>query len=269
MGLLRGKPKATVEVTPTTVVAGGTVRARASFGRADGRTRGARIELLYRNTRREDSTDADGDASTSTVTSSVKVDVHHVSMDDGDVDVELVVPADAPGTAEKTVAWQVHAVVDRRMALDTKAKADIVVLSPPGPLASWASAPAEVTVPWSMVVEPSTRVVRPGDRITGRLSITPSERVKCRAVRVQLRRLRVDPDGNRTVEVEPKVDLAGATTFTAGETVSYPFEIAVPEDAAPSFRAQHNHQHWYLEGVLDQRLSKDPRVICEIVVHTA
>ncbi|MGE4428543.1 MAG: hypothetical protein AB7G37_18980 [Solirubrobacteraceae bacterium] len=269
MPLFKRKPDVTVEVSTATVVAGEVLRARASFGEPDGKTRAARIELVYRNTYREDHHDNEHGTQTRTVTSTVRVDVQDVPLGDApDAEVELLVPPDAPGTAENVIAWEVRAVIDRKMARDAVAKAEITVLTPATQHPSWASAPAETTVPWPISVEVPSRVARAGDPIMGHLRFTPSEELKVRAVRVQLRSLRLDPDRNKTANDGTRVELLGASTFPAGQTQQLPFEIHVPADAAPTFRAEHNHHHWYLEGILDQRLSKDPRVISEIVVHT-
>ncbi|MCK9249097.1 MAG: hypothetical protein M0P31_08980 [Solirubrobacteraceae bacterium] len=285
MALFSRRPDVSLDVSPGTVVAGEAVRARVTFGAPDAKTRGGRVELLYHNTYREEERDDDvvrrttiGDRThtqvgsrsrTVTTTSPVVVVSQQVPVEEGTIEVDLPVPPDAPGTtSSKAIAWEVRAIVDRKLGIDAVAKAEVTVLTPPTQHASWASSPVESTVAWALSIEPASRVVRAGDEITGHLRLTPAEALEVRAIRVQLRRVRFDPDRNTTSDDGIRVELAGRTTLVAGQTTQLPFSITVPGDADPTFRAEHNHHHWYLEGVLDQRLAKDPRVTSEIVVHT-
>ena len=50
---------------------------------------------------------------------------------------------------------------------------------------------------------------------------------------------------------------------------TFDFAIEVPAGSPPSFRAFHNEQHWYVEGVIDVKRASDPVVRAEVVVHTA
>lgn len=272
MGLFGGKTALEVELAAATVVAGDVVRVRASFGAPDRKTQGGRVELVYRNTYKHDTSDGEHGSSTSTTTSDVVVATGHVALTDTGlatpVEVALTIPSDAPGTSAKAVAWEVRAIADRRHGRDARAMAPLTVLTPAGQQAAWAQAPLEVSVSWPMRIEPSTRMVRAGERITGHFSFTPGETIKADAVRVQLRRLRRDPDGNSDSDDGTRVQLLAKSEFQAGVPQSLPFEIAVPQDAPPSFVARHNRQHWYLEGVIDVPRAKDPRVTAEIVVHT-
>lgn len=273
MGLFGGKPEVEVQVDTDVVVAGATIRARATFGAPDRKTQGARIELLYRNTYKHDTRDSDGDRTTTTTTSDVVVATQQVQVPDSGlavpVEADFVVPEDAPGTAVKSIGWQVRAVVDRRRSRDANATAPFTVLVPAAQHEPWSRTPPDVGVAWPMTIEPSSRTVRPGETITGHLSFTPADTVKADAVRVQLRRLRRDPDNNTDTDDGTRVQLLGKTELAAGQPQTLSFEITVPADAPPSFDAQHNDQRWYLDGVIDVPRAKDPRVSAEIVVHTA
>jgi hypothetical protein len=271
--LFGSRTEVEVSVEPAEVVAGEPVRVSASFGELDRKAQGARLELGYRNTYREDDTDADGDRTTRTRTSDVLVAVEQVPVGDGaspgQLDAQLTVPADAPGTAAKSVEWFVRALVDRRHARDATAEQPLTVLAPADALGPWAQSAPKVDGRCTFALDVSTRTVRPGDAITGTLTLTPHEEIAARAVRVQLERRREDPDRNVDSDDTTRVELRGEGVLAPGEQVTLPFEIVVPEDAAPSFRAEHNRQRWYLQGVVDVKRASDPSIQLEIVVHTA
>jgi len=273
MPLFAGKPEVTLQTDAESILAGGTIRARATFGAPDRKTQGGRIELVYRNTYKHDTTDSDGDRTTSTTHSDVVVGVHQIQIPESGlteaVEASFVVPPDAPGTAGESIEWEVRAIVDRKLGRDARAEAPLTVLVPAEQLAAWAGAAPQPSVSWPLTIAPSARVVRAGDRITGTLTFTPAETIKADGVRVQLRRHRSDPDNNSDSNDKTRVELLGKTELRAGESQTLSFSIDVPAGAPPSFVAHFNHQHWFLEGVIDVSLSKDPRVSAEIVVHTA
>lgn len=273
MGLFDKKTEVDVRVDDDEVVAGGVVVAHADFGEPDKKAQGARIELGYRNRYQEDDQNSDGDTITSTTSSDVIRASQQISLDGAlgtaPVRAELTVPADAPGSAADTVDWFVRAVVDRKLARDANASLPLTVRVPADPLASWADSPPETDGACRFELDPSTRVVRPGDRITGTLRVVAEKPISARCVRVQLHRKRFDPDHNRTVDDKTRVELCGETDLRPGEELVLPFDIGVPPGAAPSFRAKHNHLHWYLEGVVDVPRHSDPTISLEVLVHNA
>lgn len=271
MGLFGSKTEIEVRLAAGEAVAGEPVRASVRMGELDKKAQGARVELGYRNTYMKDSTDADGDRSTRKSRTDVVVATKDLAAADGqgETDVELVVPADAPPSAPEVIDWFVRAVVDRRRGRDASAQEPLTVRAPAQPLAAWAQAPPAVDGPCSFELDASTRTVRPGERITGTLSVTPHEDIAARAVRMHLVRRREDPDANVDTDDKTSVELCGATELRRDETHALPFEITVPADAPPSFRAEHNRQRWFLRGVVDVKRAKDPSVSLEIVVHTA
>jgi len=262
-----------IEVDRTEVVAGEDVRVWAEMGELDKKTQGARIELGYRNTYKEDDTDSDGDRTTRTRTDDVVVATEQVQVGAGSspgrVEAVFTVPPDAPGSAHKSVAWFVRAVVDRKLARDANAESPLTVLAPLAPLASWAETPPEPASKCVMEITASSRTVKPGDTITGRLTLSPNDEIKVRAVRVQLRRQRNDPDRNTDEDDSTRVPLSGELELVPGASQTFDFSIGVPVDAPPSFRAKYNLQHWFLEGVLDVKRWSDPTTRLEVVVHTA
>jgi hypothetical protein len=185
-------------------------------------------------------------------------------------------PWEAPPTAHEPegfgdiVKWEVRGILDRRMAVDPDAAQVVNVYSRPEYYASWTqSPPVAKSAECPMDLELSTRSIRPGEGISGELTITPRESFTGRAVRVQLERRRVDaPDNMHRTETIEGPELAGKTDFEAGQTLRFPFEIALPVGVPPSFYAQMNTMHWFIEGVVDRRLRSDYVVEAEIVVYT-
>lgn len=272
MPLFGSKTDVTIDVDRDQVVAGEELRVSAQLGELDKKAQGGRIELGYRNTYLEDDTDSDGDRTTRRRTSDVVVATEHLRMGAGEtpghIDATFSVPADAPGSAEGSIAWFVRAVVDRKRARDANAERALTVLVPATPLEAWAQLPAKQSSKCAMELTASTRVAKPGDTISGTLTLSPHQALSARAVRVQLKRERNDPDNNKDGH-DFKLELCGETELTAGETRTLDYAIDVPVGAPPSFRAQYNHQHWYLEGVVDIPRSGDADVRLELVVHTA
>jgi hypothetical protein len=277
MGLLGNRTEVTVEPERAEVVAGEPLRVRVSVGEPDGRVQGGRVELLYRNTYREEDVDRDSDGDARRVVRTRTADVVVAAEPlfaggvpaEGAVDVELAVPPDAPGSASGSVAWAVRAVVDRRRSRDANDERPLTVLVGPGALEPWAeravSAPPQVP----MRIDAGPRVLRPGDTVEGTLTVRPTAPVSARSLRVQLTRRRRDsPDltDEETPAVQP---LLGEVELVPGEERTFPFALAVPPDAAPSFAAAHNTQHWYVEGVVDRPMRGDHVARLEVVVHTA
>ena len=271
MRLFGSKTDVDVRIDVDEVVAGGTVVAEAEFGEPDKRAQGARIELYYKNFYEETHADEDG-SSTSRTRSDVIVASEKIALEGGlvgPVRVDLAVPPDAPGSAPDVIEWFVRATVDRRKARDASAQRPLKVLVPAAPLASWAESPPTTEGACLFDIDASSRIVRPGDRITGTLKVTAQKAISARSIRVQLFEKRFDPDANRTIDDSTRVELCGDTELQPGEEISLPFDIGVPAQADPSFRTEKNHFHWYLQGVVDLKRSSDPTVSLEIVVHTA
>jgi hypothetical protein len=270
--MFSAKTEVAVELDRSEVVAGESVRVRASFGEPDKKTQGARVELFYRNRYEHDTRDSDGDVITTTDISYVIVTTQKLAVGggpDGWADVELLVPPDVPGSAGESVEWAVRAIVDRKLARDATAETPITVLTSAANLASWAELPAGVSTKCPMVVSPDRRMVRRGDRISGTLVLHPDSAISARAIRVQLHRERYDPDQNTSGDDAVRVELSGPRELEPGSELSLPFDIEVPLDAEPSFEAENNTQHWFLQGVVDVARAGDPFSSIEVVVGTA
>lgn len=273
MPLFGKKSDVELDLERDRVVAGETVRVRARVPEPDKKVQGGHVELLYRNRFRYEGTDSDGDRTTYTTRKDVVVATEPLfadgALEGGDVDVELAVPPDGPPSDAEAVEWRVRVVLDRKMARDAKEHLDLTVVGGPDAYAEWAARPpsADDDVPMELTVEP--RTVRPGDTVRGELRITGASPISGRSVRVQLRRRRVDQDGLKDDDVYDKRDVDGQLELGVGETRSWPFELTLPADARPSFRAHWNHQHWFVEGVVDRKLRGDHVVRAELNVFTA
>jgi hypothetical protein len=120
-----------------------------------------------------------------------------------------------------------------------------------------------------MLDQLSTRVLRPGEQITGVLTINPRESAKGRAVRVQLQRRRTDtPDNMQSNETAMQVELARDVKLEAGQPLQFPFQIPLPEGVPPTFAAAKSYMRWYLEAVVDRKMRSDFTAEAEVVVYS-
>ena len=287
MGVLGSDMTVQMTVDRTDFHPGDSVTARVLVGgQPDQRVQGGRVEIacVNRYLKKERDRDSDGTSSTRTVTREEDAVVAWQPLagaPDGPVafgehTVTLTFPPDAPPTAHEPegfgdmVRWEVRAILDRRMAFDPDATQVVTVYSRPEQYAWWGQTPPVAKsseVP--MGIELSARQLRPGEQISGVLTITPSESVKGRSVRVQLERRRNDtPDDIERTETLPGVELAGDTKLEAGQTVTFPFDVWLPAGLPPTFAAHKSNMHWFVEGIVDRKMRGDFVVEAEVVVYT-
>jgi sporulation-control protein spo0M len=266
---------------------GDSVTARVVVGGgADDRVQGGRVELAYENRylKEERHYNSDGPDTTRTVTRSETVVAASQPLPgaaDGPVargehTVTLTFPLESPPSAHEPegfgdlVKWEVRAILDRKMAFDPDASQQVTMRSRPEQFAAWSqSAPVAKSADCPMGLDVSTRLLRPGEGISGELTITPRESFTGRAVRVQLERRRTDtPDNLHRTETLDGAELAGKTDFQAGQTLRFPFELALPVGVPPCFVTGNSNLHWFVEGIVDRRLKSDHVVEAEIVVYT-
>jgi len=271
MGLFGDKTEISVALDRADVMAGELVVARVRVGQPDKKAQSARVELLYRNTHKYDTTDSDGDRVTRTQT--VDVVVAGVPMmgggppQAGENTFPLTVPPGAPGTAAKSIEWFVRAVVDRRMGADSTETAPLMVRVPAQQLATWAQEPPRHPSECSFVFD-GPRFVRPGERLSGTLSLRAAAPISARALKVCLRRVRYDPDRNTDEATAVESVLLESPELAAGQILALPIALDLPADAPPSFHAAKNSQCWYLDAVFDRKLKSDIVGRTQVVVHT-
>jgi sporulation-control protein spo0M len=256
-------------------------------GTPDERVQGARVELAVKNRYREKERDYDSDGHdrTRTVTreqTDVVVWQPLPGAPDGPVafgehTFTLQLPPDAPPTVIEpsgfgdVVTWEVRAILDRRMAMDPDATIKFHVASFPNQYAHWAGSPPIAKsheVPMGLD-QLSTRIMRPGEQVTGVLTVNPQESAKGRTVRVQFERRRTDtPDNMKFTETATQIELARDVKLEAGQPLQFPFQIPLPEGMPPTYAASRSHMHWFLEGIIDRKMRSDFVVEAEMVVYT-
>jgi hypothetical protein len=273
MGLFGSKVEVGVSLAGDRVAPGEAVGVRVDVPKVDGKVRGGRVDLLYRNTYRDVEVEADDDREEQTaVTRTDEVVVASLPLWDGPPQegeraLDLVVPEDAPASVPGMVEWQVRAVVDRKMAADGVVDAPLHVRASETALSSWAQRTPrlEAGSPLALTAEP--RLLRPGRRVTGAVAVRAgSEEVSGRALRVELVRRRREQAGIEDVQVAATALLEEDVAVPAGASREVPFALDVPADASPSARADRNEQHWTLRAVLDRKLRSDPTAELEVVV---
>jgi hypothetical protein len=239
---------------------GDEVVCAVDIGQRDRTATEAVFQLGYRNKHycwmRSD--DANDGTTLTPVTTTTWVGVHTLSVslpsrEPGRYPVTLVVPHGGPASVDGLVRWQVRARVVRARRPDHRVTRDVVVRNrrgmPPVPPTHYKDAfPAVPSVP--MTGELRTRQLAPGESLAGGLLARPTEVVPVQELVVQLVRELDDRVKSRVRVLEARTAVTGAFTFRPGQPVAVPFEIALPEHALPSFSAENNSQHWYLEAVI-------------------
>jgi hypothetical protein len=272
-----GRKASAVEVTVDRpeYEGGETVQATVAVGDLDDKVQGGRVELLYESTYRYEYTDSEGDRSQRRTTKDVIVaseplfPVGEPGPAPGERTVAFELP-ETPPTAEGAVAWKVRAVVDRRRARDAQAEAPFEVRSRPEAHERWAqSGPSPVSGPLQFALEVAPRVLAPGDRLGGTVTVAAREDVEARALRVRLRSERREQDGIRDDDRHGEMTLEEPFRLAAGERRTHPFELEVPAGTAPSFQSAYNSQHWYVQAVADRRMRGDHQCSVELAVYSA
>lgn len=269
LGLFGKKLQLRMEIDQQ-VVAGRPLEVRWSADGQDDKVRGGRLELSYRNRFLHQTDDSEGHSSQSKRTVTVPVQTLELFTGQppaGEQRATLELPP-TPATAPKGVEWHVQLVMDRP-GRDVSVERVIDVLAPADGLEQWSSAPAtssgaECSI--DMRVEP--RTYRPGEVVRGTVDIRPTASVSARGIRVDLVRRRNEQDGIVKTE-STSVELASKMELSPTQPLQYNFEIAVPADASPSFKAERNSQYWLVQCVVDRRMKTDFVGAVEIVVHNA
>ena len=273
MPLFGARTEVKLGIEALTVTVGEEIVCRVDVGEIDPNVQGGRVELGYQNTYRGYHRDSDGDEVNATFYT--WVDVQTVPLFAGAPTrgprvVRLRIPEDAPPSVKSAVEWQVVAIVDRRRARDSRAKAHLVVNPAPGAPAHRVRVPEElpedIPAEIPMTIDLATPELRRGGTLTGTVTAHPSEEMPeeehVRGLRVQLVRERQEQDGIDDHKVEAKVPITGELTLRPGQPISAPFQIVLAADAEPCFEARYNSQHWYLEAIVD--IPRAPDVVSRV-----
>lgn len=182
------------------------------------------------------------------------------------------IPAGWPPTADGRIVrvkWQVKATLDRKLAADTEAVAELLVFSPPTGQAGGVGAygfsnqPSDAQMHF-MLPQKEWAL---GETIQGQLVVQPEKTFDVSEIRLELIRTELVPRdlGNSQREIL-KVSLAGRTHLEAGQSLAYPFSVAVPTSAPPTLRTRNSAITWSLAGILARTLRSDVRVEDEVSV---
>jgi hypothetical protein len=183
------------------------------------------------------------------------------------------IPASAPPTYPGRiiqVKWLVKATLDRKLSTDINAEAPLVVLvsttgaPTPGQFGQ-SNEPGETLLTLEL---PGIEWVA-GETIEGKLLVSPQKNFDATEVRVEVEQTEwvTYDQGNQKVN-EVKVKLAGKTKFTAGETLTFPFQIQIPQPCSPSGSSNNWSVTWKLKGILARFLRKDTAIEEVIKVYS-
>jgi hypothetical protein len=183
------------------------------------------------------------------------------------------IPASAPPTYPGNiiqVRWMVKATLDRKLSKDINSEAPLAVMfSPTGNQTpgqyGQSNEPGEALL---SVELPGIEWVA-GETVEGKLLVSPQKTFDTTEVRVEVEQTELVPYGlgNQKVNVV-KVKLAGKTKFTAGETLTFPFQIQIPQPCTPSCSSNNWSVTWKIKGILARFMRKDTAVDQVINVYT-
>jgi sporulation-control protein spo0M len=284
--------KATVTVTLDRPVQpyflGETVNARVQIqGQKDLKIQEARVQLVcreeYQYKYESRSRDSDGHVDVSEQTSwatDEQIVQRQQLMPEGTIsgnfdqtfDFNAPIPADLPPSGDGRIVrvkWLVKTTLDRKLAGDTEATADLLVFSPPsGQVGSageygFSTEPSEAEMSFML----GGKEWALGDTIQGQLVVRPQMSFDVSEIRAELTREEHVPRdrGNRHREALA-IKLAGRTHLEPGQPVAYPFNVMIPTSAPPTLRTRNSSVTWSLSGILARTLRSDTRVNEEITV---
>ncbi len=231
----------TTETSPT--VLGDTVNAIVTItGDLDRKVRAVKVQLVRTALHRYTSVDVLDHGSHNTLLhEEVVITEMPITSPDGKVvqgshAVSLRVPEDGLPSATDQVKWSVRAIIDRRHGVDVKAEAPVEVLAGPERFASEATAEARYKGERYLDLELSNRTLRPGETITGNVVIRPTRPMTVTKVAVTFVLTISVKKGLEGTAVVPQILLDEPLDVQAGDTKNLPFDLTLPDDAAPTVR---------------------------------
>ncbi len=235
--------KVVVTAGPSPTVLGATVNAVITItGDPDRRVRGARAELvrtaIHRVTRTNvtDHGSHDSLLQEEVVIAEAPIISSGEKVVPGEHAVSLRIPPDGLPSADGQVRWTVRAVIDRRHGTDIRAEAPVEVLAGPERFASEATSEVRYKGERSIDLELSTRTLRPGQTITGSVILRPERAMTVTEVVVLFVVTLPAKKGLEGNAVAPRMLLDEPIHLQPGDTRNLPFELTLPDDAAPTVR---------------------------------
>ncbi len=152
---------------------------------------------------------------------------------EGTSSFSFTVPEDALPSAADGVEWSLRAVIERHRGLDAKAKVALTVLAPHRSDAEALTALPQRKGRGFVDVELDRRSFRPGDTVTGRAILRPTEPIRGASISVGFNRVDSYDADPHCYKGDWKA-IAPPGDMTAGEVHVSPFELVLPADAAPT-----------------------------------
>jgi hypothetical protein len=232
----------TTQTSPT--VLGGTVNAVVIItGDPDHKVRAAKVRLVRTALHRYTNVDVvmGHGSHDSLVHEDVVVTEVPIAFSDGKVApgehvVSLHVPEDGLPSATDQVKWSVRAIIERHHGIDVKAEAPVEVLAGPERFAIEATAETRYNGERCIELELSTRTLRPGETITGSVLLRPTKAMTVTKVAVFFTVTIPVKKGLDAPVVAPKVVLDEPLVLQRGDAKDLPFDLTLPDDAAPTVR---------------------------------
>ena len=228
-----GLPTVAVTTQASPTVLGGTVNAIVTItGDPDRKVRAAKVRLVRTALHRYTNVDVVGHGSHDSLLHEEVV----VTEVPGEHVVSLHVPEDGLPSATDQVKWSVRAIIDRRHGIDVKAEAPVEVLAGPERFASEATAETRYKGERCIDLELSTRTLRPGETVTGNVLLRPTRAMTVTKVAVTFALTTPVKKGLEGTAVAPKILLDEPLDLHPGDTKDLPFDLTLPDDAAPTVR---------------------------------
>jgi hypothetical protein len=187
---------------------------------------------------------------------------------------EAQIPPAAPPTCPGNiiqVRWLAKATLDRKLVGDINAEVPLTVLvcpagaRTPGQFGQ-SNEPAEALMSLEL---PGTDWAA-GETIEGKLSISPQKDFDATEVRVELEQAESVPYDRGNLKVNAvQLKLAGKTKITAGQTLTFPFQLQVPQPCSPTGFTGNWSVSWKLKGILSRFMRKDTAVEVELKVYSS
>ncbi len=184
------------------------------------------------------------------------------------------IPTNAPPTCPGNiiqVKWLAKATLDRKLLGDINTEVPLTVLvARTNPRSAGQYGQSNDSGEAVMTFELPGTEWGAGEVIQGNLLVTPQKTFDATEVRVELEQTEWVPydRGNQKVNAV-KVKLAGKTKITAGQPLTFPFQITVPQPCSPSGFSANWSVTWKLKGILARFMRKDTAAEVELKVYSA
>lgn len=278
MGFLDRSGGATVVVSPGIVGPRQTVQATVTTDKPIGKVRSARLDWGYTNfyqyhwagrvdsvaaagndtiwTADQVGTNYGGDRDTDDWVSVIAEDIPIATGEFTGASSSFRIPSWAPASSPAIARWECRLTIDRG-GRDVDTRGEFTVLIGTADVDSYleplevVSGAAETAVDIAL----TKPVWRAGETITGHVTLTPTVDLPDGDLAVSWQRERDSHPLTRTPGPGGQLDgrivsLGKRIALRAGSPVQCPFEIALPDDAAPTAAAVHSSINWFVQARL-------------------